>query len=80
MAAQDWKLLAEQLDRELGLKHAPIAITFSEEAPQGVSVHEGEMPAPTPDGRSGKVSGGLCLLERWHRSDIYDSTRRPLQL
>ena len=61
MTTKDWKSLAEGLDRELGLKHASIAITFSDEAPQGVSVHEGEMPAPTPDGRSGKVAAG-CVF------------------
>ena len=41
MTTKNWKLLAEQLDRELGLKHPAIAITFSDEAPQGVSAHEG---------------------------------------
>ena len=61
MTTKDWKSLAEELNRELGLKDAPIAITFSDEAPQGVSVHEGEMPAPTPDGRSGQVPAG-CVF------------------
>lgn len=69
MTTKDWKLLAEQLDRELGLKHAAIAITFSEEAPQGVSAHGGEIPSPTPDGRSGKVSAG-CVF--W--KDAIDQT------
>ncbi len=69
MTTKNWKLLAEELDRELGLKHASIAITFSDEAPQDIPAHEGEIPAPTPDGRSGKVPAG-CVF--W--KDAVDQT------
>ena len=61
MVSKNWELLAEQLDRALGLRDSAIAITFSDEAPQDVPVHEGEVPVPTPDGRSGKVPAG-CVF------------------
>ncbi len=61
MATHDWQALAGALDEELSLEHPPIAITFSDAAPAGVSRYAGEMPAPTPDGRTGKVPAG-CVF------------------
>jgi uncharacterized protein (DUF169 family) len=40
---------------------APIAITFLDAVPAGIPVYEGATPAPTPDGRTGKVSAG-CVF------------------
>jgi uncharacterized protein (DUF169 family) len=59
--AQDWKGLAAELQELLSLDMAPIAITFLEAVPAGIPVYEGTMPAPTPDGRTGKVSAG-CVF------------------
>lgn len=61
MTSQDWKALATALQSTLGLEHAPLAITFSAEAPAGIPAYEGPMPEPTPDGRTGKVPAG-CVF------------------
>lgn len=58
---QEWTTLANDLSKVLGLKHAPLAITFSDEAPPGVPQHDGPMPAPSADGRTGRVSAG-CVF------------------
>ena len=57
----DWKGLAAELQALLSLDVAPIAITFLDAVPAGIPVYEGAMPAPTPDGRTGKVSAG-CVF------------------
>jgi len=57
----DWKGLAAELQELLSLDTAPIAITFLEVVPAGIPVYEGSTPAPTPDGRTGKVSAG-CVF------------------
>jgi uncharacterized protein (DUF169 family) len=59
--AQDWKGLATELQELLSLDTAPIAITFLDAVPAGVPRYEGTMPAPTPDGRTGKVAAG-CVF------------------
>jgi uncharacterized protein (DUF169 family) len=61
MTTQDWKALAAALQSMLALEQAPLAITFSAEAPAGVPAYEGTMPEPTPDGRTGKVPAG-CVF------------------
>lgn len=61
MSKQNWQTLAKELNRELGLKHAPIAITFSQDAPSDAAQYEGEMPEPSADGRTGKVPAG-CVF------------------
>ncbi len=61
MAMQDWSALAAALDEELSLESAPIAITFSDTAPEAVSRYTGAMPEPAPDGRTGKVPAG-CVF------------------
>ncbi len=60
MTTKTWGNLANQLTKALGLQHAPIAITFTNEAP-AVSFFEGDMPAPSGDGRTGKVAAG-CVF------------------
>jgi uncharacterized protein (DUF169 family) len=52
---------AQNLVSLLGLSDPPLAITFSSEKPNGVGQYEAEMPAPTPDGRTGRVSAG-CVF------------------
>ena len=74
MTTNGWTNLAEGLTRALGLQHAPIAITFSQEAPEGVARYEGEMPAPSEDGRTGKVSAG-CVF--WMKSTDSTFTTAP---
>jgi len=52
---------AQALTSLLGLADPPLAISFSSEAPAGVARFEAEMPAPTPDGRTGTVPAG-CVF------------------
>lgn len=61
MANQDWKTLAAELDSLLKLQSPPLAITFSQSSPEGVSRFDGPMPEPMPDGRTGKVPAG-CVF------------------
>ena len=58
---QDWQGLSAELQELLSLEMAPIAITFLDAVPPGVPVYEGALPAPTPDGRTGKVAAG-CVF------------------
>jgi hypothetical protein len=58
MPIQEWRALAGELRTLLSLEHAPLAMTFSADAPAGVPAYEGVMPQPMPDGRTGNVSGG----------------------
>jgi uncharacterized protein (DUF169 family) len=61
----NWKKLAFEIRNLLNLQSPPIAITFSDVAPQGISPYEGVMPEPTLDGRTGKVPAG-CVF--WIKS------------
>jgi uncharacterized protein (DUF169 family) len=61
MMTQDWQTLANALRSLLSLDVAPLAITFSETAPADIPAYAGNMPEPTPDGRTGKVSAG-CVF------------------
>lgn len=74
MPTPDWKHLAGELRTLLSLEHAPLAITFSQTAPAGVPAYEGAMPAPTPDGRTGKVSAG-CVF--WIKAADRTFTTEP---
>jgi uncharacterized protein (DUF169 family) len=58
---QDWQGLSAGLKELLSLEIAPIAITFLDAVPSEVPVYEGTLPAPTPDGRTGKVAAG-CVF------------------
>ncbi|MDH5776106.1 MAG: DUF169 domain-containing protein [Nitrospirota bacterium] len=61
MVSVDWKQAGKRLKQALGLSHIPTAITFSQEAPEGVPLHEGTMPDPSADGRTGTVTAG-CVF------------------
>lgn len=74
MTTNGWKQLAANLTKVLGLQHPPIAITFSQQAPEGVSLFEGDMPAPSADGRTGKVAAG-CVF--WVKSAAQTFTTAP---
>lgn len=61
----DWNALGRELSGALTLSAPPIAITFTAEAPEGVPAYNAPMPAPTPDGRTGRVPAG-CVF--WMKS------------
>jgi uncharacterized protein (DUF169 family) len=61
MSTSNWGILADELTKALGLQHAPIAITFTNDAPATAPLLEGDMPAPSGDGRTGKVPAG-CVF------------------
>lgn len=61
MTTQNWPDLAAQLSKALGLKNAPLAISFTTEAPAGVAAHQGPTPDPSGDGRTGRVAAG-CVF------------------
>lgn len=56
-----WPELAERLTQALHPLAAPVAITFLDAAPADVPAFESAMPAPTPDGRTGRVAAG-CVF------------------
>ncbi|HET9529205.1 MAG TPA: DUF169 domain-containing protein [Blastocatellia bacterium] len=61
MTSQDWKALSQELDSLLKLQSPPLAITFSDTAPEGVKAFDAAMPEPMPDGRTGRVPAG-CVF------------------
>lgn len=61
MTETDWSALASELRARLNLTNPPLAISFSNDAPEGVAPYEGDMPEPTDDGRTGKVPAG-CVF------------------
>jgi uncharacterized protein (DUF169 family) len=61
MAEQDWHALDTELRTLLQLVAPPLAITFSQIAPQGVAAYDTPMPTPTADGRTGRVPAG-CVF------------------
>ena len=69
-----WKDLGAELSSLLRLDVAPIAITFSDEAPAGVDVFDDPMPEPTPDGRTGRVPAG-CVF--WVKATDRTFTTSP---
>jgi uncharacterized protein (DUF169 family) len=58
---QDYKAMARRLTDLLTLGSPPLAITFTQAEPEGVARYEGDMPQPTADGRTGKVTAG-CVF------------------
>ena len=56
-----WSESAAAITSALGLTTVPIAITFSDAAPAGVDPYDAPMPAPMPDGRTGRVPAG-CVF------------------
>jgi uncharacterized protein (DUF169 family) len=71
MPIQDQRVRTQTL---LSLEQAPLAITFSAQAPAGVPAYEGVMPTPMPDGRTGKVPAG-CVF--WIKGADRTFTTRP---
>jgi uncharacterized protein (DUF169 family) len=63
--SESWNELASRLTAVLSLDAPPIAITFSDEPPSGIAPFADRMPAPTPDGRTGRVAAG-CVF--WVKS------------
>ena len=61
MSFAPWPDLATALAASLHLTTSPIAITFGSVAPVGVAAFDAPMPAPTPDGRTGRVPAG-CVF------------------
>ena len=74
----DWHQLATDLTTALNLG-TPIAITFSDEAPAGVDPFDAPMPAPTADGRTGRVPAG-CVLSTHAVDRTFDRRRGRRQL
>lgn len=56
-----WAELAERLTRALHPLAAPVAITFLDSPPAAIPAFEAAMPAPTADGRTGRVAAG-CVF------------------
>jgi uncharacterized protein (DUF169 family) len=56
-----WAEAADALTEALRLTTPPIAITFSQSAPDGVAPFDAPMAEPTPDGRTGRVPAG-CVF------------------
>jgi uncharacterized protein (DUF169 family) len=61
MPATRWTELADSLSRALALASPPLAISFSDAPPAGVPAFDAPMPAPMPDGRTGRVPAG-CVF------------------
>lgn len=61
MTTEDYKALASELSYILSLQSTPLAITFSQEAPDGLHGYDAFMPAATADGRTGRVPAG-CVF------------------
>lgn len=57
----DYKTISAALTELLALDSPPLAITFTQDEPAGVSRFVGGMPQPTADGRTGKVAAG-CVF------------------
>jgi uncharacterized protein (DUF169 family) len=64
MTDRSWSRLADELTEVLNLGAPPIAITFSEQAPPEVPWFDAAMPAPTADGRTGRVAAGCVFWMR----------------
>lgn len=65
-----WTELSQRLTAALHLTTPPVAITFSADAPAGVAPFDAPMPAPTPDGRTGRVPAG-CVFWVHGSSDTF---------
>ena len=61
MAERDWHAWDAELRTLLQPQAPPLAITFSQDAPQGVPAYDAPMPAATADGRTGRVPAG-CVF------------------
>jgi uncharacterized protein (DUF169 family) len=70
----DWAGLADRLIRTLHLAVPPIAITFTDEVPDGPPAFDEPMSEATEDGRSGRVPAG-CVF--WIRATERSFTTVP---
>ena len=61
MVERDWRALDAELRGLLQPVAPPLAITFSQSAPPDVAAYDAPMPAPTADGRTGRVPAG-CVF------------------
>jgi len=61
MTSADWQALAQDLQETLHLDTPPVAITFSEQRPDGVAAFDHPTASPAPDGRTGRVPAG-CVF------------------
>lgn len=61
---KDTAAAARELTRILALRTPPLGIRFSQEAPEGAPPAVGEMPEPTPDGRTGRAPAGCVFWIR----------------
>ena len=61
MTTTDCRRLADDLVSALALTHPPLAISFTNDAPIGVPSFDAPLPAPTADGRTGRVPAG-CVF------------------
>jgi uncharacterized protein (DUF169 family) len=66
MTQHDNQKLAEDLINSLGLQHAPLAISFTQQPAPGIEPFADPMPAPTADGRTGRVAAG-CVF--WMKAE-----------
>jgi len=74
MSSPKYAALAEELVSLLSLSSPPLAITFSQEAPEGVAPYDAPLPEPTPDGRTGRVPAG-CVF--WVKAMDHTFTTVP---
>jgi Uncharacterised ArCR, COG2043 len=61
MTMSNWIALGKELEEILHLRTPPVAITFSEQRPDGVAAFDDPVPAAMPDGRTGRVPAG-CVF------------------
>ncbi len=71
MTTKDYKALASELTDILSLQSTPLAISFSRQAPPCIDRYDAAMPAPTEDGRTGRVPAG-CVF--WIKAQDYTFT------
>jgi uncharacterized protein (DUF169 family) len=63
-ATKEWATLADELAQALHLAVPPIAISFSDQVPDGVAPFDAPMSAPSEDGRAGRVPAGCVFWVR----------------
>lgn len=73
-STQNWSEIAGELRSSIGTDVPPIAITFWDHVPEAIPAFDDPMPAPTPDGRTGRVSAG-CVF--WMKSTDRTFTTVP---
>jgi hypothetical protein len=64
MTMSNWIALGRELEAILRLRTPPVAITFSEQRPDGVAAFDDPVPAAMPDGRTGRVPAGCYQVAR----------------